>query len=262
MSSEIPVRVRTRQRPRAMEIGAPPPPLPMDPDDPGPIVNHPVPSTHLAQRVRDLYKMDRRSMQDFICLHMLPMVQQQRPIDEIARAFGMSIRTAYRWKATLYTRMGDQFRKNPPSHYLAKQIAELERTKAYAWQQAGMIPNFNINRTIEGVATNGAQIRQILDPAEIAQLSASKRGWVLTALKADAQLSTVYERAGLLKHAPMAPEIDEGEEDTTGGNVVLSGMAKGFLTGGYSGAKKKAETVIGTDDPDDLHLFDEGQFLL
>jgi transposase-like protein len=219
------------------------------------MIHHPAPSTNLAERTRSL-RHDNRALREFVLQHLLPMVQQQRPIDEIARAFGITVRQAYKWKNALYQRMGEELRTKTPSDFLAKQITELERTKAYAWQQASIIPSPNMARS---VGANGATF--LLDAQDVNALSAAKQRWVAIALKADHQLADLYSRAGLLENQPLKRESDTSDEDASDGLIALARIAKAFLTGGYSGAKQLALPAP-DHDRDELPVVDDGAFLL
>jgi hypothetical protein len=232
--------IRVRQRRRAMDTSDTPPKVePADVFNPGPMVNYaPVPTgpdglpipTAIRHRVRELRAIDRNAAREFILRTLHAFLLAHRPIDEIARAFGVSTRMIYSWRSELYKRMAQELRSKMPTDLLSQQIMHYERAKAYAWQNASKTPDHT-----------------------------EKRGWVLAAMKAEEKITDLYERAGLLKET-LKPVTPVEDEDVHGGATALAAIARSFLVGGYQHAKAKAEppqTIETETGP-----LDEGDFLL
>lgn len=225
-------RARGRRRRRiTTEEDAPTPETPADPMDPGPTVPWPsIPRTAdgepnppaIQQRVRDLYRLDKNAATEFILetLHMLLL--QHRPMDDIARIFGVTVRTVWNWRAKLRERIASDFRARIPTDLAAEQVANLKRTKSYAWQQA-------------------ARCEEALD----------KLRWVNLTVKCEQELANLYKELKVYKAVEPRREITEANDD---GAATLAKIAEEFLTGGYAGAqdaKKGKKAGQGTDGVED-----------
>jgi hypothetical protein len=211
-----------------------------DPFNPGPMINYaplplgpdglPVPP-ELRQRIRDLRALDRRAARELILRTLHAFLIAHRPMDEIARAFGVSVREVYKWRVELNKRMAAEFKAKNPLDLLVEQIAHYGRAKAYSWQQASR-----------------------------AEDHADKCRWVNTALKAEAQISDLYTRVGLIDASAYKP-AQTADEDTDNKAAVLSSLAQKFLEGNYTKEKAKKGKAP-TTEQDAVGDVDDHDFLL
>lgn len=234
--------IRSRTRRRALVLDEADRPIPdTDIFDPGPMVAYPplpvdaqgVPQgPELRQRVRDIRALDRTAAREFTLRTLHAFLVAHRPMDEIARAFGVSIRRVYVWRTELYKRMAAELRQKTPTDLLVEQIADIKRAKAYAWQQA--------SRTND---------------------HADKCRWVNTAMKADSQLADLYARIGLIDASSLKPANDESE-DAGGKAGELADLAKRFLNGDFAGKGKKKDGGPISIEQDITGPIDETDYLL
>lgn len=223
-----PTLVRVRRRRRALNtsnepvvVAAP------DPLDPGPIVNYPplplgpdgLPrSADIKQRIRDLRAVSHAAYMEFVLRILHAFLLAHRPMDEIARSFGVTINTVYRWRRELTKQIGQELRGKNPTDLIAGQLMHYERAKAYAWQQASITTDHT-----------------------------EKQRWVMIALRAEHQTTDLYARGGMYKDTVLTPK-QQADVDDMGGAGFLAVMAKSFLTGGYSHAKKQLMLPSPDDD--------------
>jgi transposase-like protein len=140
MSSDDQPLIRTRRR-RALDTSEPSTAVTVvesDVFDPGPMIHYPplpvgndgLPvAPAVRQRVRDLKQMDPRAARDFILKTLHTYLIAHRPVDEIARSFGVTVQRVYQWRQELYKRIGLELRSKTPTDLIARQIANYEKSK-------------------------------------------------------------------------------------------------------------------------------------
>jgi hypothetical protein len=235
MSSDEPV-IRQRRR-RALDTSEAGTVTVVETDafDPGPMVHYPpLPVDNnglpvapaVRQRVRDLKQMDPRAARDFILKTLHTYLIAHRPVDEIARSFGVTVQRVYQWRQLLYKQIGQELRQKTPTDLIARQIANYEKIKASAWQQFHK-----------------------------ADAHTDKNRYLNTVINAERSISDLYARVGMIADTTMKPVV-EIVEDVSGQAGLLQNMAKAFLSGPET--KKKERTV----DQDMSTPIDDNDYLL
>jgi transposase-like protein len=243
VSDDQPI-IRNRRR-RALDTSTPDEPAPVveqDIFDPGPMVHYaPLPIGNdglptppaVRQRVRELRTLDHRAARDFILRTLHTYLVAHRPIDEIARSFGVTPRRVYQWRDELYARIGNELRTKTPTDLIGRQIAGHEKTKATAWQ--------NLYRTDN---------------------HADKNRYLNTIITAEKAISDLYARVGMIGQSTLTPVIDTTAEDITGTAGTLKMLAAEFLNEGIAAKGKKKTSEPKTIEQDISSPIDESDYLL
>jgi len=157
------------------------------------------------------------------------LLLQRRSSDDIARLFGVTVRTVTRWRAKLRERVAADFKARTPSDAASEQLANLKRTKSMAWQQAALCA----------------------DPLD-------KYRWVTLTVKCESEITAIYEKMKMYRAVEAKRDNAQEKKD---GTTDLASIAESFLTGGYAGAKKEQAGPETSSDPDsDLYpAYDEEQ---